>query len=262
MPVRAHLYTDPGCAASWAAEPRRRALLVEFGKEVQITYVMGGLARDYDGGYSEPGPLREGMIVDWLDAAAGSRMPTDPRLWTESPLRSTYPACIAVKAAADQGPEAVEGYLRAVREGIFCFRRRLDAREPLVEVAREAGLDVPRFRVDVASNAVLEASGPTSTTPAAGLTRAPLVVGEHAVAGTAPYADWRAAALAAGAQPLSDPRPDPLAALQRFGRMATVEVEEASTCPSSRRRASSGGWPAAGRATPIRVLTGPLWQAV
>ena len=33
-------------------------------------------------------------------------MPVDPRLWAEGPIRSTYPACMAVKAAAEQGAAA------------------------------------------------------------------------------------------------------------------------------------------------------------
>ena len=40
-------FTDPACPWSWAAEPAVRRLQVEFAEEVSITYVMGGLARDY-----------------------------------------------------------------------------------------------------------------------------------------------------------------------------------------------------------------------
>ena len=35
-------------------------------------------------------------------------MPCDPLLWREGPLRSTYPACLAVKAAGEQADK----YLR------------------------------------------------------------------------------------------------------------------------------------------------------
>ncbi len=86
-------------------------------------------------------------------------MPVDPRLWAEAPLGSSYPACMAVKAAADQGPEAEWRMLRALQEGIFCFRRKLDGVEALVEEARGAGLDAARFRIDVGSNATVEAFG-------------------------------------------------------------------------------------------------------
>ena len=165
MAVRVRYYTDPACSASWGAEPMRRALMVEFGKNLSFTYVMGGLARDYEAGYSdadaglEAGRIYETLLLHWLERAAQTRMPIDPRLWSEGPIRTTYPAGMAVKAAAEQGPEAEERYLRGVREGLLCLRRKLDTTEALVDTARETGLDVQRFRIDLASNAIVEAFG-------------------------------------------------------------------------------------------------------
>ncbi len=153
MPVHARYYTDPACSASWAAEPRRRSLLVEFGNDLPFTYVMGGLARDYEARSRRAHRALAGR------RPASSRMPMDPRLWSENPIRSSFPACMAVKAAAEQGPEAADRYLRAVREGLMCHRRRLDTADPLAELARAAGLDVSRFRVDLDSNAIVEAFG-------------------------------------------------------------------------------------------------------
>jgi putative protein-disulfide isomerase len=258
MPVRARYYTDPACSASWAAEPKRRSLLVEFGNDLRFTYVMGGLARDYEG---EHGAL----LVAWLDAAASSRMPMDPRLWSESPIRSTFPACMAVKAADEQGPEAADRYLRAAREALMCRRRRLDTAEPLVDVAREAGLDVPRFQVDLDSNAIVEAFGADLEETRANEAEVPSIrfegdAGTTRVAAEAPYEDWRAAAIAAGAEPSGEPRPDPLAALRGFGRLATVEVETA--CDLSNQQAETELWRLAGegRARPVRILTGVLWE--
>jgi protein-disulfide isomerase-like protein with CxxC motif len=40
-------YTDPACPWSWAAEPCLRRIEAEFGDGVSITYVMGGLAREF-----------------------------------------------------------------------------------------------------------------------------------------------------------------------------------------------------------------------
>ena len=90
MPARARCYTDPACSASWAAEPKRRALLVEFGNDLAFTYVMGGLARDYEADHSDAsagagaGRMYEalllGLLLGWLDQAAESRMPMDPRI--------------------------------------------------------------------------------------------------------------------------------------------------------------------------------------
>jgi putative protein-disulfide isomerase len=249
VPVRARYYTDPACPASWAAEPAFRRLLVEFGENLSITYVMGGLAREYDAPH-------EGRLLEWLDWADGSGMPVDPRLWAEAPLRSSYPACMAVEAAAEQGPEAAGRYLRALREGLFCFRRKLDAKEALVEEARGAGLDVARFRNDLESHAIVEAFGADLEETRAHEVILPRIRFDDGP----PLSDWREGALAAGAQPSGEPPPDVLGALSRFGRMATAEVETVCDLPGPRAAAELWRLAADWRVKPVRVLTGFLWE--
>jgi predicted DsbA family dithiol-disulfide isomerase len=212
---------------------------------------MGGLAREYEAPHEQ-------RLLDWLDHADRSGMPVDPRLWNEGPIRSTYPACMAVKAAAEQGPEAAERYLRALREGLMCFRRKLDAKEALVEEARGAGLDVARFRNDLDSHAIVEAFGADLEATRAHERELPFaVVGERALG---PQDDWRAALLDAGARPTGEPAPDALAALTRFGRMASVEVEGVCDLPGPRANAELWRLAAEWRVKPVRVLTGMLWE--
>jgi predicted DsbA family dithiol-disulfide isomerase len=251
LPVRLTYHTDPACPASWDLEPALRRLLVEFGADLQITYVMGGLAREY----SEP---HEARLLDWLDRSSRSGMPVDPRLWTEGPIRSTYPACMAVKAAAEQGPQAAERYLRALREGLMCFRRKLDAKEALVEEARGAGLDVGRFRNDIDSHAIVEAFGADLEATRAHARDLPFVVVAEEVLG--PEDDWRAALVEAGATPGGGPAPDVLGALGRFGRMAEPEVAAVCDLPGPRANAELWRLAAEWRAKPVRVLTGMLWE--
>jgi predicted DsbA family dithiol-disulfide isomerase len=277
VPVSVRYFTDPACPASWAAEPALRTLLVEFGVDLPITYVMGGLAREF-------APPHEPRLLDWLEHADRSGMPVDPRLWSEAPIGSSYPACMAVEAAAEQGEAAVARYLRALREGLMCFRRKLDGREALVEEARGAGLDVQRFRSDLESHAIVEALGAdldaARTIPdearergaveaAPGGERIPLPSlrfegpgGARWVFGAAPYADWREAALAVGARPSGEERPDVLAALARFGRMATAEVEAVCDLPGPRAPAELWRLAAEWRVKSVRVLTGTLWERV
>jgi predicted DsbA family dithiol-disulfide isomerase len=251
--VRLRYHTDPACPASWAAEPALRRLLVEFGAGISITYVMGGLAREYEAPY-------ESRVTEWLEHADRSGMPFDPLLWTEGPIRSTYPACIAVKAAAEQGAEAAGRFLRALREGLMCFRRKLDGKEALVEEARGAGLDVERFRIDVDSHAILEAFGADLEATRAHSRELPFfVVGDdERLSGSGD--ELRAAVVTAGARPSGEPRPDVLAALGRFGRMATAEVEAVCDLPGPRAGAELWRLAADWRVRPVRVLTGMLWE--
>jgi putative protein-disulfide isomerase len=262
--VRLRYHTDPACSASWAAEPRLRRLIVEFGAEVEITYVMGGLAREFTD--------LPGLVMRWLDDAAGSGMPVDPRIWGNGAPRSSYPACIAFRAAAEQGAGAAERYLRALREGFMCRRRKLDAPEALVEEARRTGLDARRFRIDLESNATLEAFGadleesrgepeverlglPALRFLPAGGGREGWIGSGHA------YEDWHAAAVAAGASPDADPHPDVPAALRRFGRLATAEVEAVCDLPGPRAGAELWRLAAEWRVKRVPVLTGELWEA-
>jgi predicted DsbA family dithiol-disulfide isomerase len=289
MAASVRYYTDPACPWSWATEPAVRRLMVEFGDDLSWTYVMGGLARDFTAGFEdhEAGiggsePVYPGLMRHWLDVAAATKMPFDPRIWSQGPIRSTYPACIAVKAASEQGNAAGYRYLRALHEGLMCFRRKLDTPEALVEEARRAGLDVERFRLDLNSNAILEAFGndleevrdPPDEAREQGAVRStggpervtlPSMVftgedgAQHAVWGPAPYERYAEAAEAAGAR-RSGERPAPLEALRRFGPMATEEV--AVVCGLPGPRAGAELWRLASewevRSTP--VLTGELWE--
>jgi predicted DsbA family dithiol-disulfide isomerase len=288
--VKVRYYTDPASPWSWANEPAVRRLMVEFGDSLSWTYVMGGLARDFAGAFEdlEAGigaseAVYPGLVKHWLGVAGESGMPLDPRLWTEGPITSTYPACMAVKAAAEQGEAGAYAYLRALREGLMCFRRKLDTTEALVEEARRARLDVERFRVDLGSHAIVEAFGndleevrdPPEEARAAGEVKSTggperlslpsmVFVGEdgsrHGVYGVAAYDRLRAAAEAAGAQATGEPRPGVADALRRFGRMATREVE--SVCGLTGPRAPAELWRLATEweVRPVRVLTGELWE--
>jgi len=233
--------------------------MVEFGGDLEITYVMGGLAREF----GDPTPL----VMSWLEDAASSGMPVDPRIWSADAPRSSYPACIAFRAAAEQGRDAAERYLRALREGIMCHRRKLDGPEALVEEARRAGLDVKRFRIDLESNAILEGFGADlEETRALGEVRLPTLRfladdgGERRATGADGYEAWRAAAVAAGATPGSGSPPDVVAALLRFGRMATPEL--AAVCDLPGPRAGAEVWRLASewRVTRVPVLFGELWE--
>jgi putative protein-disulfide isomerase len=242
----------------------------DFGESLSFTWVMGGLARDY----TSPRGVHDWLIRHWLEVASEARMPIDPLLWKEGPIASTYPACMAVKAAQEQAGDGGYRYLRTLREGLLCFRRKLDTTESLVEAAREAGLDVERFRIDLASNAILEAFGydlEAAREVAEGVSeeRLPLPSAvfvsedgsvERGVYGKAGYEELRDAAVAAGAEVARDDRPSVADALARYGRMATREVEAVCGLPEPRAQAELWRLATEWEVKPIRVLTGWLWE--
>jgi predicted DsbA family dithiol-disulfide isomerase len=253
-------YTDPACPYSWAAEPALRRLQVEFAEGLTITYVMGGLAREFRK------PLQTMRHV--LDAASESGMPTDPRLWLDAPPSSSYPACQAVKAAAEQGLDGP--YLRVVREGLMVDRLKLDSADALIDAARRvAGMDVERFAIDLRSHAIVEAFGAdlerTRAAARDGEPRVPFpsfeVRGDgdevHWIYDSTDPAQLRQAALSAGGA--SQTLPDALGAVRRFARIATPEV--AAVCDRPGPLAAADLWRMAAdwQVRPERALTGDLW---
>jgi putative protein-disulfide isomerase len=233
--------------------------MVEFGDNLSWTYVMGGLARDY----TNTPEARAKRLVEWLDVADRGAMPLDPRLWQEGAISSSYPACMAVKAAGEQGPDAGGRFLRIAREGLMCFRRKLDTTEALVDESRRTGLDVERFRIDLASNATVEAFGADLDEARADDRIAfPSVVfgGGDGAYGFSTYEELRTAALAAGAEPLGEPAPGVVEALGRFGTMATAEVAAVCDLPGPRAPAELWRLASEWRVRPLRIVTGELWE--
>jgi predicted DsbA family dithiol-disulfide isomerase len=260
--------------------------MVEFSDQLRWTFVMGGIARSFAPEGSRSGTLEPQVVArqmrEWLEVSDATQAPVDPLVWVENPIRSTYPACMAAKAAAEQAADGGYRYLRLLREGVMCNRRRLDHAEPLVEEARAAGLDVERFRLALGSHAITEAFAkdleeteafaqavteqPVSSSRGAGGAPLPSLVfagdrEQRFVAGFQSYEAYRDGALAAGAQgsawtPLSIQD-----AVARFHRLTTKEVEVLCDLPGPRAGAELFRLAEQWKLRPLRSLTGYLWEA-
>lgn len=252
--VSATIFTDPYCPWSWAAEPQRRRLQVEFGAALSFTFVIVGLRRRIE-------PVdAAALALQTVDAAVESAMPADPRVFLRDPPSSTHPAGLALAAVSEQGDPSP--FLRRLREAILLEGRRMDTAPALLDAAREAGgLDLERLKVDFGSNAIVERFGADLErgrgvrTPAVRFGDGPLVEGYG------PYERVREAALAAGAEPAQDGFPGPEAALRRFGALATPEVAAACDLPGPRAPAELWRLALEWRVRPRRVPGGELWGA-
>jgi predicted DsbA family dithiol-disulfide isomerase len=266
--VHTYYYTDPACPWSWALEPALRKLRYELAGSLSVTYVMCGMARQF--GDAVP------IVAEMLEAADRSGMPVDARLWLSAPPRSSHPACLAVKAVSEQGDPGP--YLRRVREGLMCRRRKLDSTDALLEEARAVpAIDLDKLRHAFGSHAIVEAFGADLDraaavpvehhAPGTGRVKLPSLEfvdldGEvHGVYGPSDYASLAAAAIAAGARPASAAGVPPAVgvALRTFGPMATAEVAAVCDLPGPRAPAELWRMATEWRVRPDRVGSGELW---
>jgi protein-disulfide isomerase-like protein with CxxC motif len=262
----------------------------QFGGELRFVWVMGGLARRYGADYrDDEGRIGSGpdcfadLMAHWLDVTAETGMPCDPRIWTQSPISSTYPACMAVKAASEQGTDAGYRYLRRLREGLMVERRKLDHADALVGEAGPAGLDVERFRIDLSSNAITELFAADldevrdvpDEARTAGMVRhtegkdrvafpSAVFIGEdgerHGVWGWQPYDAYRDAAVAAGAAPANQGPLAPLDAVERFGSLTGKEAEVLADAPIPVVEAELWRLATEWKLKPVGGPTGTRWE--
>jgi putative protein-disulfide isomerase len=156
-PITVVYYTDPLCCWSWAFEPHWRRLRDQCGGAPDCRYRMAAMIANWDS-YNDPlnsvsRPVQMGPI--WRQAQHLSGMAVDDRIWVEDPPGSSYPACLAVKAAELQSADAADLYLVRVRQAVMTERRNIARREVLLEVADEVAataperLDAERLRHDL-----------------------------------------------------------------------------------------------------------------
>lgn len=154
-PVKIIYFTDPICSSCWGIEPQLHRLKLEYGKDIEIEYHMGGLLPDWSynsGGISKPSDV----AYHWDEVSRYYRMPIDGDVWLEDPLASSYPPSIAFKAAQIQDQEKAVKFLRLIREMVFLEKKNITRWEHLSAAAIYAGLDTSRLKKDYEGQAKLD----------------------------------------------------------------------------------------------------------
>ncbi len=151
--VRILWYTDPHDVWCWGCEPAMRRFEVLYPDSAAVETRMGGLFEDFSPVREQwarmsGGRWKDSVLAFFEAVASQHRMPMDgPRMVESSDdFGSTWPACLAVKAAELQGKETGRRYLRRLREAWFLDGRGIHQRSVQEEVAARVGMDVDAFR--------------------------------------------------------------------------------------------------------------------
>ncbi|WP_394151469.1 DsbA family protein [Vibrio maritimus] len=145
---------DPMCAWCWGYKPVWDSIRASLSDEVEIQYVLGGLAEDTD--QPMPVPMRAQIAEYWrkIESYLGTEFNHD--FWTlNEPRRSTYPACRAVIAARAQGAE-LEMYA-AIQRAYYLEAKNPSDNPVLIQLAESIGLDKVKFEQDLTATETHEA---------------------------------------------------------------------------------------------------------
>ena len=154
--IRIVWYTDPHNVWCWGCEPAIRRFEVLYPDSVEIETRMGGLFEDFSPVREQwarmsGGRWKDSVLAFFEAVAAQHRMPMDAERMTNSvdDFDSTWPACLAVKAAELQGRERGRRYLRLLREAWTVEGRGIHRTGVQEGVAAEVDLEVGTFKAAI-----------------------------------------------------------------------------------------------------------------
>lgn len=157
-------YTDPYCTWCWGAEPILRRIQEVYGDQVTQQFVVGGLVRDMREFFDRANNIGGAqwyikVAQHWDDASTQHGMPVDGRIFYDQKdeVFSTYPACIAFKAAQFQDDVLSQRYLRRLREGAAAERLIIQRVDVQTQLAEEVGLNSTKLRDDIRTGKAEEA---------------------------------------------------------------------------------------------------------
>ncbi len=152
-------FTDPMMGLSYEQEPVYEKLAAHFGDRLVFHYVMSGLVRDVSD-FMVPEekalPAEEGIrlynrrlaqIYKGEEAIGDLPINMDGFHLFDADHRSSYPLCMAYKAAELCCPEKALAFLLKLRRATIVETRQTTRTDELIAVAADAGLDPEQFRI-------------------------------------------------------------------------------------------------------------------
>lgn len=153
--------TDPLCCWSYAFGPELSKIkngIPGAGFRLRMGGLLPGWKNFYDEVNSVTRPVQMGPV--WMHAGQMANLPIKHTLWMTDPPASSYPACIAVKAAGLQKKEFDFALLELLRQTCMGEGKNIAKQDVINEAAKklaemEPEFDVKRFEHDQQNDTAL-----------------------------------------------------------------------------------------------------------
>ena len=143
---------DPMCSWCWSFRSVWQAVKQGLNDNVEIQYLLGGLAPDSQ--TVMPEDMQQSIRRTWQriqQEVPGTEF--NYAFWENcQPRRSTYPACRAIIACRMQQPSLEQAMLLAIQQAYYLNAQNPSDETVLVNLAKKIGLDVKQFAVDIRSD--------------------------------------------------------------------------------------------------------------
>lgn len=142
---------DPMCSWCYAFEHSFSALQHQLPAQLELKTILGGLAADSN----TPMPIETQSMIQQAWQQIENTVP-DIRFnfdfWTKNtPYRSTYPACRAVLAAANQSTEFDAPMRQAIQQAYYQDAKNPSLNDVLIDCAAQLALDIKQFSNDLSN---------------------------------------------------------------------------------------------------------------
>jgi putative protein-disulfide isomerase len=145
-------FADPFCWWSWGLEPILHRLKEVYGDQVEVIYRMGGMADKISNWRQTCNVTEDKALQTWINKSMSmTGMPLDRDFVIKSSAQSSWPACVAVKAAELQSKELGAKFFRKLMEAIQVKATNVSEEGVYLAVAKEIGLDPEQLRKDISS---------------------------------------------------------------------------------------------------------------
>lgn len=153
-------FADPFCWWSWGLEPILHRLKAIYGDQVEVVYRMGGMADKIDHWRRTYNVTDDQALQTWINKSISmTGVPVDPDFIVKSAAQSSWPACVAVKAAELQDKALAARFFRRLMEAIQLRAANVSDEHVYLAIAEEIGLDPARLREAISSGSAARLFG-------------------------------------------------------------------------------------------------------
>lgn len=142
---------DPMCSWCYAFANVFNQLKNNLSENIEIIYVLGGLAKDSN--ETMPKEMQEKIESIWYEIENSTGTKFNHDFWTNCrPQRSTYNACRAVIIARNHNLEAK--MIEAIQNAYYLNAKNPSEIETLASLASEIGINKDKFTIEIKSDEI------------------------------------------------------------------------------------------------------------